>query len=289
MAYIVKGARMVMGTFVTITMVHTNQDESHRALLAAFDEIHRINDLMSVHKENSEVSLLNKKGFYENISSDTKYVIQRSKYFSELSDGAFDITILPILKLWEYSTHQGKIPTDTEITGQAKLVNYKDIVVKDGSIAFRKAGMGITTAGVGKGYAVDKAIEALQQYGIEHALVNAGGDIRVIGGKTETIPWKIAVRDPRNKSRIVTTFEFFDQAIATSGAYQRGFNDIINPRAGRPAQGILSSTVIAETAIDADILATCICILGSTTGLELIRKLENAKAFIITSDGVTLN
>ena len=289
MAYIVKGTRMVMGTFVTITVVNTNQDKSHRAILAAFDEIYRISDLMSVHKKNSEVSLLNKNGFCENISSDTKYVIKRAKHFSQLSDGAFDITILPILKLWEESKNQGKVPSKTEIANKSKLVNYKDILVQDRIVEYRKAGMGITTAGVGKGYAVDKAVEALQQHGIEHALVNAGGDIRCIGGKTKTIPWKIAVRDPQNKNRVVTTFELFDQAMATSGTYHRDLNDIINPKSGRSAQGILSSTVTTETAIDADILATCMYILGSTKGLELIEKLENAKALILTSDKFAVN
>ena len=288
MPHIVKGVRNVMGTFVTITIVHPNLDEAKSALLAAFDEIYRINDLMSIHKESSEVSTLNREGFCKGVSTDTKYVIQRANYFSELSDGTFDITILPVLKLWEERARTSKVPTDAEIGETAGLVNYRNIVIEDSTIGFGKAGMGITLAGVAKGYAVDKAIETLSQRNIRHALVNGGGDIRVIGGKTEANPWKIAIRDPQNKKRLSTTVELHEQAIATSGTYQRFFNDIIDPKIGRPAQGVLSSTVITEKAIDADILATCILILGAEKGRELLQRLEGVRALVIKSDGSIL-
>jgi thiamine biosynthesis lipoprotein len=149
--------------------------------------------------------------------------------------------------------------------------------------------MGITLAGVAKGYAVDKAIEALSQRNIRHAVVNAGGDIRLLGGKTETIPWKIAIRDPKNKTRIITTVDLYDQAIATSGTYHRSFNDIINPKVGRPAQGVLSSTIIAKKAMDADMLATCMFVLGAEKGRGLLGRLDGAKAFVITNDGNMLS
>ena len=278
-----------MGTFVTITIVHPEVNEGISALRAAFDEIYRIHDLMNAHKQSSEVSVLNREGYYEGVSDDTKHVIQRANSFSELIEGAFDITVLPVLELWEENVYKSKIPTDAEISERLELVNYRNILIEDKNISFRKPGMGITLAGVAKGYAVDKAIEALSRGNIKHALVNAGGDIRVIGGKDETIPWKIAIRDPRNKTRIVTTVELYDQAIATSGTYRRSFKDIINPKVGRPAQGVLSSTVIAKKAMDADMLATCMFILEAEEGIELIEKLDGVKAFVIRSDGSILN
>jgi len=270
---------------VTITVVHPNLGEANKALRAAFDEIYRIHDLMSIHNESSEVSILNRDGFYQGLSTDTKHVIQRANYFAELSDGTFDIAVLPILKLWEERAHASKVPTEAEIGKTLELVNYRNIVIKDGDIEFGKASMCITLAGVAKGYAVDKAIEALKRGNIRHAIVNAGGDIRVIGGKTETKPWRIAIRDPQNRRRLSTAVELYEQAIATSGTYQRPLNDIINPKTGRPAQGVLSSTVIAEKAIDADILATCLFILGAEKGVELLRRLDGVKALVITSDG----
>jgi thiamine biosynthesis lipoprotein len=288
MVHIIKDVKNALGTFVTITIIHPDVDEGISALCAAFHEICRIHDLMSVHKQNSEVGVLNRKGYCEGVSQDTKYVVQRANYFSELSDGILDITVLPILKLWEENARRGKIPTDAEISERLELVNYRNIIIEDKHISFRKAGMGITLAGVAKGYAVDKAIETLSQRNIRHALVNAGGDIRVIGGKNETIPWKIAIRNPRDKTRIITTVELHDQAIATSGTYQRSFNDIINPKLGSPAQGILSSTIIAKKAIDADILATCLFVLGTEKGMELLGRADGVKALIVTSDGSML-
>jgi thiamine biosynthesis lipoprotein len=288
MVHVIKDVQNVLGTFVTITIIHPNVNEGISALRAAYDEVNRIHDLMSVHKQNSEVGVLNKKGYHEGVSNDTRFVIQRANDFSELSDGNLDITILPILKLWEEKARRNKVPTDAEIGKRLELVNYRNILIEDKNIRFRKAGMGITLAGVAKGYAVDKAIEALSQHHIRHALVNAGGDIRVTGGKTETIPWKIAIRDPRNKARIIAAVELHDQAIATSGTYQRSFNDIINPKVGSPAQGVLSSTIIAKKAIDADILATCVFVLGAEKGMELLRRLDGVRAIVITSDGSIL-
>lgn len=289
MVHIIKDVQGALGTFVTITVVHPDVSEGISAVGAAFDEVHRIHDLMNVHKQSSEVGVLNREGYYEGVSDDTKRVIQRANSFSERMEGAFDITVLPVLELWEENFSKSKIPTDSEISQRLELVNYRNILIEDKNISFWKRGMGITLAGVAKGYAVDKAIEALSRGNIRHALVNAGGDIRVIGGKDENIPWRIAIRDPRNKTRIVTAVELYDQAIATSGTYRRSFSDIINPKVGRPAQGVLSSTVIAKTAMEADMLATCMFILEAEKGIELIGELDGVKAFVIRNDGSILN
>jgi thiamine biosynthesis lipoprotein len=285
MPYLIKGARNIMGTFVTIIVAHPDVHEASKAVYAAFDEIYRINDLMSVHKKTSEVSILNREGRYQGLSADTRYVIQRANHLSELSEGAFDITILPVLNLWEEKARTGRVPTDAEIQERLTLVNHRNIVAEHDNIKFRKHGMGIILAGVAKGYAVDKAIEALKQCNIKHALVNAGGDIRAIGGKSEAKPWRIAIRDPINKTRMATYLEFYEQAIATSGTFHRPAKDIIDPSTGSPAQGLLSSTVITQTAIDADTLATSLFILGAKRGMELAKKLSGVKAIVITNDG----
>jgi thiamine biosynthesis lipoprotein len=289
MVHIIKDVHNVLGTLVTITIVHPDVNEGISAVHAAFDEVHRIHNLMNVHHQSSEVGLLNSEGYYEGVSDDTRHVIQRANSFSELFEGAFDITVLPVLELWKEGISKSKIPTDAEIGQRLELVNYKNILIEDKNISFRKRGMGITLAGAAKGYAVDKAIEALNRCHVRHALVNAGGDIRVIGGKDENIPWRIAIRDPRNETRIVTAIELYDQAIATSGCYRRVFNDIINPKVGRPAQGVLSSTVIAKTAMDADVLATCMFVLGAEKGKKLSGALDGVKAFVIGNDGSVLN
>jgi len=289
MVHILKDVQQALGTFVTITIVHPDANEGIKALCAAFDEIRHIHHLMNAHRQSSEVGLLNRESYYEGASDDTRHVIQRANSFSERFEGAFDITVLPLLKLWEEKVSKDKIPTDAEISEKLELVNYRDIFIEGRNVRFKKRGMGITLAGVAKGYAVDKAIETLSRSHIKHALVNAGGDIRAIGGKDENIPWRIGIRDPRNKTRIITSVELYDQAIATSGTYRRSFSDILDPKVGKPAQGVLSSTVIAKTAMDADMLATCMFVLGAEKAKELIGKSEGVKAFVIGNDGSFLN
>ncbi len=274
-----------MGTFVTISVIHHEVPEASAAIQLAFDEISRVADLMSIHQCNSEVSILNRNGYYNGMSADTIYVIRKANYVSELSGGAFDITILPVIELWRRNAREKTLPTEEAIKESLELANYKGIVIEGNNIALAKRGMSLTLAGIAKGYAVDKAIQVLKMCNIKHALVNGGGDIRVIGGKTEELPWKIGLRDPRDRKRIFTSIELYNQSVSTSGIYPRPFNDIINPKVGRPVQGMLSSTIIAEEAIDADILATSVLVLGVAEGIKLVRRLSGVKAFVIDSCG----
>ena len=124
---------------------------------------------------------------------------------------------------------------------------------------------------------------------IKHALVNGGGDIRALGGKTEDHPWMIGLRHPFNKSRIISTIKLNNQAIATSGAYQRFYNDLIHSKGGRPVQEIASSTIVTEKAIDADVLATAFCILGSRKGMELLNKFRGVRALYVDNEGHFIN
>ncbi|MFC1867284.1 FAD:protein FMN transferase [Thermodesulfobacteriota bacterium] len=281
----VKGICNVMGTFVTIIAVYPDLEFAQTAVRLAFDEIYRVNDLMSVHKTDSEVSELNKNGFHDSVSHDTKYVIQRAICFSELTNGAFDITLLPVLKMWERHTRNKSMPAKSELNRNLGLVGYKNIAIKGNGIKFRKDDMSVTLAGVAKGYAVDKAIEILRQNGIRHAMVNGGGDIRVINGKTDDSPWKIGLIDPLNRKRFFTTVDLYNQAIATSGAYQRSFNDLLDPEEGRPNQEILSSTIITEKAIDADVLATAFLISGRRKGMKILDKFGDARSLCVTNEG----
>ncbi len=286
--YVVKGARNRLGTIVFIEVIHPDADEASHALFAAFDEIDRIEGLMSVRKATSEVGIMNNNGFCENVSNDTTYVIEKAHRYSDLSDGAFDITVLPILRLWEDNVRGGRVPAKAEIAERLDLVDYRNVVLAGKKVGFRKAGMGITLAGVAKGYAADRAGTMLRQCNIEHGLVNAGGDIVAVGGKTDTLPWKIGIRNPKNRSRLAATVDLRDQAVATSGNYSRPFNDIFDPRKGTPAQGVASSTVVADHAIDADALASSVFVLGSKKGRELTEGLERVKCFVVGSDGYVL-
>jgi thiamine biosynthesis lipoprotein len=287
--YATKGMQPVMGTFVTIIVVSPDPDQARHSIKLAFHEIDRIHDLMSVHKAGSEVNTLNKNGYCDHLSPDTKYVIQKANDFSELTEGAFDITLLPVLKMWEKHARNHTLPEDAELRKKMELVGYKNTVINGNTIKFSKKDMGITLAGIAKGYAVDRAVEVLRKNHIRHALVNGGGDIRAIGGKTDDLPWKIGLRHPFNKSKIMTSVDIKDKAIATSGPYQRFYNDLIHSNGGRPAQEIASATITTEKAIDADVLATAFFVLGSRKGMELLNGMGKIRASYVDHEGHFIN
>ena len=283
---IYREVRSIMGVWVTIMCTHSNANEALEAMGLAFKAIQEIDDLMSIHKT-SEVNLLNKNGFYNNANAHTIEVIKRGIYYSGLSEGIFDISVLPLLNLWKERLVTSAVPTESEVEETLKLVDSKDILIDGNNIRLRKAGMGITLEAVAKGYAVDRSIEALRSNKIKHALVDASGDIRVIGGGTNTRPWMIGVRNPQNRRHIITTVELCDKAIATSGTYQRCVNDLIYAKTGTFSQEILSSTIIADKAVNADALSTSVLVLGVEKGMKLAEDL-NLAALIITNDGEIL-
>lgn len=276
--HVIEGTRNIMGTSVTASIIHHDVDAAKEAMALAFDEVYKIDDLMSIYKANSEVRALNENGFYEGASADTIRVIERANHYSRLSDGAFAITVLPIMTNLRFTK------------SMLELVNYENIRIENGNIEFKKAGMGITLGGIAKGYAVDKAMEVLRQNGIEYALINAGGDIGTIGGKTEEVPWRIALRNPENKEECITVIELCDKAIATSGNYERYFSEdtkmphIVNAKTGHVVQEMMSATVIAENAMDADALSTTIFVLGVERGMKLVERLSGVEALVITND-----
>ncbi|MBW2980348.1 FAD:protein FMN transferase [Candidatus Woesearchaeota archaeon] len=282
--------RELMGTSVKITVLDRDKDKSIQAVNDAFSEIEVIENILSIYKDNSEVYMLNEKGFLNDADNELIYLLIRSRDYSELSDGAFDITVQPILDLYKKSFETKKrAPTEAEIKETLKLVDYEDIITRDNDIRLRK-NMKITLGGIAKGHTIDRVIDILKGYDIEHALVNAGGDIRVLGKKDGTKDWSIALRNPRNKDQYISIIKLNNKSVATSGDYERYFDDdkkfhhIVDPRTGYSATELISVTIIADTALEADALATSVFVLGPEKGLELIESLENVEGLLITSE-----
>ncbi|MDD3246214.1 MAG: FAD:protein FMN transferase [Methanosarcina sp.] len=284
--------RSTMDTTVTIAVYASNESEALKAIDDAFSEIYKIDALMSPSKEDSQLNILNTKGEVENADPSFVHVLEQSKYYSEKSGGAFDITIQPVLDLWKSKflpEGSQKPPTADELNETLKLVNYSEISTEDGDVSL-KPGMKVALGGIAKGYAVDKAIESLQENGIENAFVNAGGDGRYIGQKPDGTSWMVGLQNPDRSEQYVTSIEAHDVAVATSGNYERYFNEsarvshISDPRTGYPSEGIISGTVIARNAIDADAFATAVFVMGEEEGLEMIENLEGVECLIITED-----
>jgi len=277
--YRVSGILSTMGTLIRVSIIHSDPVEAQEAVRVAFKEILRVNGLMSPYLEESEPSQLNRKGHYQ-VTGDTKYVIERAILFSKLTEGAFDITCLPLLKVWQ----KNQQPSWEQVERALELVDYRKLRLDDHTAKLERKGMGITLSGIAKGYAADKAVQVLRERNIRHALVNAGGDIRVMGGKSDSLPWRIGLYNPLNRRRLPLTIYLREGAIATSGLYSRGSRDILDARTGQLAREVLSSTVIARTALEADALATSVFILGTRGGLELAGQ-AGAEALLIGASG----
>lgn len=290
--YTVEATRALMGTDVGITVIHPEATSASRAVDRAFNTMYRVEDLMSIRRDDSELSQLNRDGYREEMSLDTLRVIQEAQTHSKLSGGAFDITVLPLLELWMDRVSNGQYPSTSEIRAKLSLVDYRSIRVKDRAVQFDRTGMKITLEGLAKGYAVDKAVECLKGDGIKHALVNAGGDIRALGCLSNGSPWRIAVRNPADKRQYITVIELEDKAVSTSGSYEKAFSaeaeasHIVDPKTGYPARKILSATIVAGRATDADALATALFVAGEE-GVTFVKE-ACSEALIVDRSGKIL-
>jgi thiamine biosynthesis lipoprotein len=267
-----------------------SEETGRQAISEGFSEIERIEEVLSTYDESSEISILNREKEISNPSDDLLANIRKSAYYGELSSGAFDITVQPILDLYKESFEVNKRPpTDDEVKNELEKVDYSEIEASDDRVSIGP-GQKITLGGVAKGYAVDKVIELIKAKGIENALVNAGGDIRTIGKKAGSIEWTIALANPRDKKEYITIIRMSDKAVVTSGDYERYFDDdmkfhhIVNPLTGYSADELISVTIVAENAFDADAISTSVFVMGPEKGLELIEGLDNVEGLLITSE-----
>ncbi|AFV23430.1 membrane protein [Methanolobus psychrophilus R15] len=284
--------RSIMDTTVTVTVLGSNEIKAHESINEAFGRIEYVDGLMNTYDNNSELSLLNRQGYITDTNPDLIYVVDRSRYYSETSHGAFDVSILPLLDLWKSKFSPGgtyTAPTEDEINETLRLVNYSAIVIENNNITLGEDMM-LTLGGLAKGYAVDLAVESLIEDGVESGFVNAGGDGRYLGTKEGGIPWKVGLQNPEKIHEAVVVMDIQDMAVATSGNYERYFNEsarvshISDPRTGQPSQGLISATVITASAMDADAFATALFVMGEQEGVEMIEELEGVECLIITED-----
>ncbi len=255
----------IMGTQARIAVLHGDIQHAQMATTAAFEELQRIDSLMSNFKESSEISQLNNNGFLHGMSKETINAINKANYYSALTDGAFDISIQSLLE-----------------SGATQNVNYRGIQISGADVELQP-GMRITLGGIGIGHAVDTCTDILKKSGIEHALVNIGGDIKAIGGKGDKVAWKVGIKNPNNRDEYLSVMDVLDNSIATSGNYEKPH--ILDPHTGKQPDGLKSVTVMTKECIDADALSTAIFVLGPKMGLELARKI-NASCVLVTEDSI---
>jgi len=297
---LIKETRMIMGTFAEVSIYSHDEKTAGKAIEEALNEMERMDRIMSNYKNDSELSKVNKKAAKSPVPCNAELldVIEQSQYYSELSGGAFDITVSPIVALWGFFSEKGHVPPDKEIERLLPAVSYKNIVIdrgnnpkKPGTVFLKNMKTQIDLGAIGKGYAVDKALEIIRKCGIDNGCINLGGNIYVLGTPSGKNAWKIGVQHPRNKDEILGYLEIKNEATATSGDYERFFafngkrySHIINPQTGRPVSGTIATTIVASTGTEVDALSTSVFVLGHEKGMELIKKIPNADALIAYED-----
>ena len=283
----------LMGTRVSVELWADDAARGRELVAEVMAEYHRIDDSMSTYKLDSEISRVNSGAAKAPmvISDELFRLVERSLELSVASGGAFDITYDSVGYLYDFRARQR--PTDSQIAERLGAVDYRHVVLdrERRTVFFKTSGVRINLGGIAKGYVVERAAGMLRARGVEHALLNAGGDTRVIGDRRGQ-PWVVGIRHPRVADEVVTRLPLVDEAISTSGDYERYFEEnghryhhIINPATGRPTEGILTVTVIGPDGTLTDGLDTAIFVLGVEKGLELIEAYPEYETIIVDAAG----
>jgi FAD:protein FMN transferase len=286
-----------MGTEIILSAWTADQRQAERAFAAGYDEIRRIEILMTDWERpgepESDVVRINKAAGKQavRVSAETFEVIQKSLDMSRKSGGAFDITFAAMKGLWKFDEDlEKKLPPAAEIARRRKLIGWRDVVIdaKARTVKLRRPGMRLGLGGIAKGYAVDRCAAVLRAEGLHDFMVQAGGDLYVAGSKGPT-NWMVGVRDPRGGARdIIARMQIKDHAFSTAGDYERAFvldgkryHHIIDPATGYPATASREVTIFAPTAFLADALDDAVFILGPKKGISLVESFPDCSTVIV--------
>jgi FAD:protein FMN transferase len=285
-----------MGTEVRVSVWTADNARADAAIAAVFGEFDRLDALMSVWKDGSDIARLNAAAGEHAVpvSPETREVLGIAHEISEQTAGAFDVTFAALSGLWKFDDQDkdGSVPDHREIQKRLPLINYRDLVVENsaGTAVLSRKGMRVNLGGIGKGYAVDRGVDILRRNGLRDFMIQAGGDMYVAGKRGDRA-WRLGIRDPRGPAdRIFATLDLTDGTFSTSGDYERFFmkdgrryHHIIDLRVGEPATLCRSVTLVTERAVIADALAKAVFILGPDEGMALIERTPGVQGVIVSA------
>ncbi len=293
------GQRVVMGTLARVVAIAPDEAAARAAIAAACAEQDRIEALMSYHQNDSELARLNREaaGGPVRVSGAIFAVLEQAQHFSALSDGAFDVTVGPLMDLWRAAGEANQPPTEAELAAARGRTGWRHIVLDPNAstVHFKVQGMKVDLGGIAKGYAVDRSVEVMKRHGAIGGMVDLGGNIRCFGlAPHGQARWYVAVQDPNvgpddlQAGRAPVVLRIGDGSVSTSGHYRRFVtvagrkqSHIVDPNSGYDNEALASVTVIAPDATSADALSTAVSVLGRAKGLQLIEKLPNMEAILI--------
>ncbi len=284
----------VMGAFAAIAVSPHDETALKAASDAAEETMAGLEAKLSIFRPESEISEVNRQAgrALVEVSPATRNLLQLALHYSELSDGAFDPTIAPLMETWGLYPHQAKLeepPTEDAIAGALRRAGWRRLLLSDGTAFLNIEGGALDLGGIAKGYAVDVSCHRLMGMGVANALVDLGGNMRSLGRKANGEPWVIAVRNPFKPDESLGVITLSDgEAVSTSGNYERfvtvagrRYAHILDPRTGSPVEDMASVTVVSHSAAEADALSTALFVLGREAGSELLRKTSSREAMFI--------
>ena len=285
-----------MGTEVHISAWATDEAATVTAFDKAFDEFDRLDALMSTWKDGSDILRLNAAAGNAPVavSAEVREVLHASQEVSEWTSGKFDVTFAALSGLWKFDHDiDGQVPDRSQIAPRLPLIDYRALQIDDraGTASLTRAGMKVNLGGIGKGYAVDRAVTILRDAGLSDFMIQSGGDLFVAGRRGDR-PWRVGIQDPRGfPDTTFAALELTDVALSTSGDYERFFirdgrryHHILDPDTGEPALRSRSVSIVAKTSTAADGLSTGVFILGGEEGMALIEKLPDVEGVIVTAE-----
>jgi thiamine biosynthesis lipoprotein len=266
-----------MDTYMSVTAYGTNAEKAVEQAQARVEEL---DDMLSVGKEDSEVSKLNAASKAK-LSDDAFYLMKRSLEICKETDGAFNPAIYPLMELWGFPTGEYKVPEKKERRKLLKNMNPEDITLNEATqeVTFEKDGMKVDFGGIAKGYTSAEIMNIFKENGVESGMVSLGGNVQVLGTKTDGSLWRIAVQNPDSEGGYLGVLEARDKAVITSGGYERYFEQdgniyhhILDPSTGEPAEnGLTSVTIVSEDGVMADGLSTALFVMGPEKAKEFWR------------------
>jgi len=274
--YNVKVSKYLMGTIVETDVQGPDVATCQKALLMAYQEMTRVENLLSYQIFTSEINQVNREAGVKpvKVSNETFQILKRARGYSEKFNGLFEVTIGALTDRWGFSDNDHKeitVPSDSEIAALLPLVNYKRMILneQDTTAYLVKKRMKIDLGGIAKGYAIDRGVAVLKQNNIQQFFLNAGGDIYTSGKKDGIQKWWVGIKHPRHQDSLIARFKLSDYAVATSGDYERfviidgkRYHHILDPRSGFPSTQCRSVSILAPTAEEADAIATYVFVLG---------------------------
>lgn len=287
----IRRSRLIMGTVVEIVAGGQEIAALEPAVDAAFAEIARLDKLLSRYHQKSEVTRLAESDRGSKVSAETIAVIALGLDVAERSGGAFDLTLGKLKALWGFDQETPIVPDQAALSIALNGTGPTALSLQGQQVNKRAPHLQVDLGGIAKGYAVDRAIAVLKEHGVSSAAVNAGGDMYLLGQRPGRA-WRIGIQHPRQKDTVLETVQVHDQAVVTSGDYERFFEQdgvryhhIFDPQTGLPARDCQSVTIIAGSVALGDALATAVFVLGPEAGLQLLKEYSQAEGLIVAADG----